>query len=338
MWTKLSDEFFRNPKVVAAGRDARDLYLVSLCHCNEHLTDGFIAQNYLRRMAADAEIDSATEAALMLVEVGLWDVAPGGYIIHDFTEYNPSKAEVEEERKKKTARQDRWKQSRVASLDASLDASHNASKGGAPVPVPVPVPSVISTTLSYTQHLPEIGLSQQEQEASEPIGSAGGVKQKAEPKTISRPNSRLSCVRTVPRELASLADWFEAVFWKAYPRKESAPEAWKAIQSAFKGSTDAEGLQMLVMESLCAYRDCHQWTDATKIPHPATWLNRRPWEGDAPPATHVELPRAPLYAPKPTMKDKIDDLTRRHGEKLAQELDELGYPVTVHRDPLAAIR
>ena len=148
MWTKLSDEFFRNPKVVAAGRDARDLYLVSLCHCNEHLTDGFIAQNYLRRMAADAEIDNPVESASRLVEVRLWDVVPGGYLVHDFGEYNPTKSEVEQERKEKAARQEKWRQSRNASRNASHDTSQVASQDGAPVPVPVPVPVIPSVLVT----------------------------------------------------------------------------------------------------------------------------------------------------------------------------------------------
>jgi hypothetical protein len=35
-----------------------------------------------------------------LVETGLWDRTHGGYRVHDFHEYNPSKAQVEEKRKK----------------------------------------------------------------------------------------------------------------------------------------------------------------------------------------------------------------------------------------------
>ena len=31
-WVKLDDHFFRHPKVIAAGRDARDLFLAGLCY------------------------------------------------------------------------------------------------------------------------------------------------------------------------------------------------------------------------------------------------------------------------------------------------------------------
>lgn len=141
MWAKISDDFFRNPKVVKAGRDARDLYLVGLCHCNEHLTDGFIDASYLRRLAADAEIDSAKEAASKLVEVGLWHETDGGYEVNDFEDHNISKAEVEAKAKAKAERQERWLKSRGASKDASRDASKAHVPGPGPVPEPVYVPS-----------------------------------------------------------------------------------------------------------------------------------------------------------------------------------------------------
>lgn len=96
MWAKISDDFFRNPKVVKAGRDARDLYLVGLCHCNEHLTDGFIDGAYLRRLGADAEIDNAKEAASKLVEAGLWHETDGGYLVNDFKQHQiPTKVRDE---------------------------------------------------------------------------------------------------------------------------------------------------------------------------------------------------------------------------------------------------
>lgn len=39
-----------------------------------------------------------------LVEVGLFDVVPGGYCIHDYLDYNPSRAEVFRKRKADLAR------------------------------------------------------------------------------------------------------------------------------------------------------------------------------------------------------------------------------------------
>jgi hypothetical protein len=137
MWAKISDDFFRNPKVVTAGRDARDLYLVGLCHCNEHLTDGFIDGAYLRRLAADAEIDDAKDAVAKLVEVGLWHEAERGYQVHDFDAHNILKAEVEakaEKAKANAERQEKWRESQ---RNALRNASPNALRASLPVPDPV---------------------------------------------------------------------------------------------------------------------------------------------------------------------------------------------------------
>lgn len=135
MWAKISDDFFRHPRTVAAGRDARDLFLVSLTHCNEHLTDGFVAAGYLRRLAADAEIDDARAAADRLVAVGYWEECDGGWMVHDFLDYNPSRAEVLAEREKAAIRKERWKN---GARNGVRNAVPNGEGTGSPVPVPVP--------------------------------------------------------------------------------------------------------------------------------------------------------------------------------------------------------
>lgn len=83
-WVKVDDQFFRHPKVLAAGRDARDLYLVGLCYCAQGLTDGFIPSQALRVLAAEAEIDTGPASAARLVETGLWEPTEGGYTVHDY--------------------------------------------------------------------------------------------------------------------------------------------------------------------------------------------------------------------------------------------------------------
>ena len=136
MWTKISDDFFRHPKVVSAGRDARDLYLVALAHCNEHLTDGFVAATYLRRLAADAEIDDAPASAHRLVEVGLWEEAEGGWRVHGFADYNPTRAEVEAERAKTAERVGNWRKARrVDVTTATSNAVGNTVCNGVTPPV-----------------------------------------------------------------------------------------------------------------------------------------------------------------------------------------------------------
>lgn len=98
-WVKIDDGFFRHPKIRAAGRDARDLYLAALCYCNENLTDGFVPDYEVRRLSAEADTDDTNAALTSLCNPrsfgrSLWTTAPGGYIVHDYHDYQPSRADV----------------------------------------------------------------------------------------------------------------------------------------------------------------------------------------------------------------------------------------------------
>lgn len=76
-------------------------------------------------------------------------------------------------------------------------------------------------------------------------------------------------------------------FWLAYPKRVAKPDAlkaWKKLALTF------EQFERL-MASLDAWKRSEQWTrDGSRfIPHPATWLNKRMFEDDAP-AAGVEAP------------------------------------------------
>lgn len=74
-----------------------------------------------------------------------------------------------------------------------------------------------------------------------------------------------------------LSDEDFAVFWKAYPRKESKSQARKAFAKA-----DAR-LDML-LQALEAQKQTEQWRrdGGQFIPYASTWLNQRRWEDEAP--------------------------------------------------------
>lgn len=145
-WVKLDDQFFRHPKVLAAGRDARDLYMVGLCYCAQGLTDGFIPSQAVRVLAAEAEIDTGPASAARLVDVGLWETTEGGYAVHDYHEYQPSKERVlatREARAEAGSRGGKQKASNLLQQNASKTLA-NPKQKSAPYPSrthPVPVPS-----------------------------------------------------------------------------------------------------------------------------------------------------------------------------------------------------
>lgn len=91
-WMRLDDQIFLHPKIVAAGKDATLLHLSALAYASSQLTDGFIPSAAVRVIAATVNVSAKGVAAL--VEVGLWEVTDGGYAIHDFLQYNPSREET----------------------------------------------------------------------------------------------------------------------------------------------------------------------------------------------------------------------------------------------------
>lgn len=90
-WLKLDDRFAHHPKVLAAGPMAAWLHICGLSYCSEYLTDGYIPDGALPILAA---VDAPAQLAERLVEVGLWERADGGYRVHDYLEYNPSREQV----------------------------------------------------------------------------------------------------------------------------------------------------------------------------------------------------------------------------------------------------
>jgi hypothetical protein len=141
---KLDDGFFRHPKVVRAGRDARDLYLAALCYCQAGLTDGFVDAGALRRLAADAEVDGAEQLAERLVDVGLWESAEGGFRVHDYLRFNPSSADVKRQRADTARRVEEWRhQRRNGPSNAVTAPVTNGVSNGAVTPAPYPVPGPV---------------------------------------------------------------------------------------------------------------------------------------------------------------------------------------------------
>jgi len=103
-WVRLDDEFAQHPKVVSLPYRGRWLHIAALCYSNRMLTDGFIPVAMLASLCPHEREDPIEEdayhLAAQLVDVGLWEDAEGGYVIHDYHHYQPSKREVLAARKR----------------------------------------------------------------------------------------------------------------------------------------------------------------------------------------------------------------------------------------------
>ena len=92
-WVRLSDNFYRHPKFLRAGPRGGYLAICGIAYANEYLTDGFIPEIALGALGATTRDIGA------VVDSGLWTPADGGWAIHDFADYQASRAQVEAERK-----------------------------------------------------------------------------------------------------------------------------------------------------------------------------------------------------------------------------------------------
>jgi hypothetical protein len=128
-WIKVDDHFDEHPKLAAVGPVGWGVWLAGLAYCNRNLTDGFIPRAVADSIGGRWRVYVPTEdgreqvwtisrssgmhgedmdtawVADLLVQNGLWEEVEGGYRVHDYLDYQPSRAEVmasrEADRKRK---------------------------------------------------------------------------------------------------------------------------------------------------------------------------------------------------------------------------------------------
>jgi hypothetical protein len=142
-WFRVDDGFPEHPKLEALECQPR-LYMAAItvwtimgADCARRLTDGFVSEARLEKVLHRLG-KTARDGASALVSCELWERVEGGWLFHDWADYQPTKADVDASRKGKTARQKRW---RDAHVDASTQTSTDASRDAAPTRVSRPVPS-----------------------------------------------------------------------------------------------------------------------------------------------------------------------------------------------------
>lgn len=161
-WFRTDDAFMRHPKVRRIPR-ARRLHITGLwlacgLYAADQLTDGALC-------ADDVEGEGGTlEDAAVLVEVGLWheyghdcshdcpQPPPGGYQFHDWPDYQPTRLEVEEARRKTAERVSKHRKKVRGNGVTSSVTDGVGSEGETDAPSPSPSPSPFSGHLSSSSH------------------------------------------------------------------------------------------------------------------------------------------------------------------------------------------
>jgi hypothetical protein len=180
-WIRIDDHFDEHPKLARVGPLGWALWIAGLAYCNRNLTDGFIPFNKAHAMmgldtyGSEGRVWTACVTSGMsgddvtckgiagwLVEAGLWEIGPGGYQVHDYLAYQPSKKQVLAERAATARRQERFRERHYQTVvptdvansedggvanpgdrevdNASETAISNTTTNAAPGPNPVPGP------------------------------------------------------------------------------------------------------------------------------------------------------------------------------------------------------
>lgn len=122
-WFKVSDSFHSHPKVMATNPAALGLWVVAGAWSSANLTEGFVPDYALTRL-----IPNSTKLAKELVAAGLWTRARGGYLFHDFLDYNPT---AEEEKTKSKARAEAGRRGGLASARTRRNRRNGEANGQA---------------------------------------------------------------------------------------------------------------------------------------------------------------------------------------------------------------
>lgn len=114
------------PKHAPLSDGAFRLWVHALCWSKEHLTDGFVPSHMLTSLHPRA---SKLVPELLTVFVPgkapLWEQAPGGYVVHDYTDWQDSSETVQERRRK-------WRKKKEGKREGSPRESTGESMGEAP--------------------------------------------------------------------------------------------------------------------------------------------------------------------------------------------------------------
>lgn len=120
-WIKVDVLFPAHCKTMDIGPIAEALWLRGLCYAGEHLTDGLVPRSFVRRMG---DLDGDAEAA-RLVAAGLWHETDTGWLIHDYLDWQRSRAEADDLRIKRAEAGSRGGKQKASNL---LEAKQKASK------------------------------------------------------------------------------------------------------------------------------------------------------------------------------------------------------------------
>lgn len=117
-WLKKDDRFPEHRKIRRLSDGAYRLHDTALCACAKDETDGLVTESDIADMQHGERLRKYVPA---LVLAGLWVPVANGWRIHDYLDYNPSRAQLDDKRAADRKRQED-RRHRLAEARSQRDA------------------------------------------------------------------------------------------------------------------------------------------------------------------------------------------------------------------------
>jgi hypothetical protein len=109
-YLNLDDNYPDHPKVDILSDGAFRLHTAALCWCAKNTTDGFVEESRVPRLTRTYKPQYLAE----LVASAMWLRVTKGYDLHDYLDWNQSKAWWDEKREKDAKRKAAWRASHAS--------------------------------------------------------------------------------------------------------------------------------------------------------------------------------------------------------------------------------
>jgi len=122
-WVRIDENAMDDPKLIALSANAFRLWCEGQSHCQKFLTDGLIPLSVLKGLRYYSSASLKLLTSILVPGKGpLWHLTETGVQVHDYLDWNDSRAAVLKAREEAKARKRRWLDARAGS--ASGDAFH----------------------------------------------------------------------------------------------------------------------------------------------------------------------------------------------------------------------
>jgi len=241
-WVRIDDALPDHPKILKAGIEGAWLHVCGLAYCSRYLTNGVVPDEAVGGLLRGQKSPAAcNRLAIRLVEAGLWKRCEGGFEIHDYLSYNPSKADIEAKRE---ATRERVSRSRKRRGNALQDAPVTA----------LPIPGVHPQQQQH-ENVPQ----RPDPDQSGPDPGAAAADQAKDPEVTAKLAGNLTAAGVDGRTAASLAEQF--------PERIPQQIAWLSLRNPSKNRAG------LLVQSIR-----EDWPRPTGQTSPSSHL---PWVGRA---------------------------------------------------------